>query len=144
MKNITYRSVIIALVGTILMCLSFAGTGCASMSQTQSQRLSTAATIAAYVGTTEVLRRHPEYRTGFELAAGELKALEEGNVDALKLMQIVNRLPVKELKGDRASMIITTATILLTDEIGTTPIEKLNDLKPIVKAIRTGIERGLQ
>jgi hypothetical protein len=35
MKNITYRSVIIALVGTILICLSFAGTGCSRFGTVQ-------------------------------------------------------------------------------------------------------------
>jgi hypothetical protein len=110
--------------------------------QTQS-RIKTSATLAAYVGTVETLRQHPEYRVGFDLASKELKALETGNVDAIALMEIVNRLPVKELKSSRAQMIITAATIILSDELGATPIEKLNDLKPVVAAIREGIERGL-
>jgi hypothetical protein len=118
-------------------------TGCASMSPQTKSRVQTGATLAAYVGTTEVLRAHPEYRIGFEVAVSELKALETGDVDAIKLMEIVNRLPVKELKSDRAQMIITAATIVLNDEVGSTPLEKLNDLKPVVAAIRQGIERGL-
>lgn len=117
-------------------------TGCSTLNG-QSPQLKSAALVAAYVGTAETLRAHPEYRAGFELAARELRVLEDGNVDALKLMEIVQRLPVKELKSDRATIIITAATILLTDQIGATPIEKLNDLKPVVSAIRQGIEQGL-
>lgn len=134
---------------TILPALLIAATlsftvGCANLGDGKTApQLQSAALVAAYVGTAETLRAHPEYRTGFELAASELRVLEEGNIDAIKLMNIVNRLPVKELKSDRATIIITAATILLTDQIGATPIEKLNDLKPVVSAIRQGIERGL-
>lgn len=133
-------------IGTIAFLLAFSG--CANLSQSQQSRLTTAATTAAYIGTAEVVRKHPEYRAGFELAVSELKALENGKIDTLKLIEIINRLPVKELHSEgamnRTSMIITAATILVVDEIGATPIEELNDLKPVVMAIRSGIERGLQ
>jgi hypothetical protein len=140
MRNITFKSLAIAAIGSLVMFILL---GCASMSQSQKSRLQTAATLAAYVGTVETLRAHPEYRIGFETAVIELKALEEGKIDTIKLMEIVNRLPVKELKSERATMIIGVATILLQDQLGTTPIEKLDDLKPVVAAIRAGIERGL-
>lgn len=116
---------------------------CSTMSPQTESRIRTSATIAAYIGTVETLRKHPEYRVGFETAAAELRVLEDGKIDTIKLLEIVNRLPVKELKSDRAQMIITAATIVLADEIGATPIEKLDDLKPVVGAIREGIERGL-
>lgn len=129
---------------SILVAIAIvAFTGCASMSPQTQSRIQTGATIAAYVGTSETLRAHPEYRKGFEIAVAELKVLEIGPIDTVKLLEIVNRLPVKELKSDRAQMIITVATIVLADEIGATPLEKLNDLKPVVTAIRSGIERGL-
>lgn len=118
-------------------------TGCANLSQSQQSRLQSAATLAAYVGTVEVLREHPEHRPGFVFAVEELTLLESGSVDAFKLMEIVNRLPVKELRSEHVSMIIGAATILLTDQIGTTPLEKLDDLKPVIAAIRSGIEHGL-
>jgi hypothetical protein len=117
--------------------------GCSTMSGSQKARVHTGITVAAYVGTVEALRPHPEYRIGFETAALELKALEDGKIDTIKLLEIVNRLPVKELKSDRAQMIISAATIVLADEIGSTPIEQLDNLKPVVSAIREGIERGL-
>lgn len=126
---------------TIALCALF--TGCASMSPQTKSRVNTSATLAAYVGTVETLRKHPEYRAGFELAAQQLRAMETGPVDTIVLLEIVNRLPVKELKSDRAQMIITAATIVLADEVGATPLEKLDDLKPVVAAIRQGIERGL-
>ena len=127
-----------ALIGMLTLAA-----GCSTLSGSQKARIHTGVTVAAYVGTVETLRAHPEYRLGFEAAALELKALEDGQIDTIKLLEIVNRLPVKELKSDRAQMIITAATIVLADEIGATPIEKLNDLKPVVAAIREGIERGL-
>lgn len=130
--------VTILLIATLVMF-----TGCASLTPNQNARIASTAHVAAYIGTTEALRAHPEWRPGFVLAAQELKYLEDGPVDVLKLMEIVRRLPVKELKSDRAALYITAGTILLTDQIGTTPIEHIENLKPVISAIRQGIERGL-
>lgn len=119
-------------------------TGCTHLKDPNTgPKIQSAVYVAAYVGTSEALRAHPEWRGGFELASKELAILEAGKIDVLKLVEIVKRLPVKELKGDRARIIIDAATILLVDQIGATPLEKLEDLKPIVTAIRRGIARGL-
>jgi hypothetical protein len=118
-------------------------TGCASTKPQTRARLVTVAQLAAFDGTKLTLIHHPEYRAGFELAAQELRTMEEGNIDALLLVEIINRLPVKELRGQTGALIVENASIILTSEIGATPLEKLNDLKPYVSAIRQGIERGL-
>jgi hypothetical protein len=132
------KIILLAICATLL-------TGCAYLKANPqaTTRIATGVSVAAYVGTTETLRDHPEYRSGFQLAVTDLKILESGPVDTIKLLEIVNRLPVKELKSSRANMIITAATIILNDEIGATPLEKLDDLKPVITAIRQGIERGL-
>jgi hypothetical protein len=131
------------IIATIALT-AFLLTGCASLQNPQTQsRIQTGVKLAAYVGTVETLRQHPEYRAGFELALEQLKAMESGPIDTIALLDIVNRLPVKELRSDRAQMIITAGTILLNDEIGSLPLEKLNDLKPVIASIREGVERGL-
>lgn len=141
------KTKILSIIATITLIVGL--TGCAStsgqsgLSPKTKSRIQSGVKLAAYVGTVETLRAYPQYRAGFELAARELKVLETGEVDTIKLLEIVNRLPVKELKSDRAQMIITSATILLADELGATPLEKLEDLKPVIASIREGVERGL-
>lgn len=119
--------------------------GCTT-SQIQSQlpRIQTAAKLAAYVGTTEYLRVHPEQRPAFVLAEQALTQIETSpTVDLPTLLAVVNSLPVKELKSDRAQMIITSATLLLSDYAGSLPLEQLNSLKPVATSIREGIELAL-
>lgn len=118
-------------------------TGCAT-NQADGQRVQTAAKLAAYVGTAEYLRGHPETRPAFVLAAQQLAVLEsQEHIDLATLMAVVNQLPVKELKSERATLIVTAATILLSDYAGSLPVEQLDELKPLAKAIREGINLGL-
>lgn len=131
------------LIFTVSIVILFSS-GCASLNSPQQQnRLENAAYIAAEFGTAEGLRAHPEWRGGFEQAVTDLKILEAGPIDLPALLEIVHRLPVKELKSDRAALLIDAATLLLTDQLGTASIGSLEDKKPVVIAIRKGIERGL-
>jgi len=65
-------------------------------------------------------------------------------VDLATLLAIVNQLPVKELKSSTAKIIITSATILLEDYAGSLPADRLAELRPLVSAIRQGLDLGLQ
>ena len=132
------------LLATAVLAATLTITGCATSPQTQ-QRAQTAAKLAAYVGGSEYLRAHPETRPAFVLARDQLKAIEQAEtVDLTTLLAIVNQLPVKELKSDRAQMLVTAATIILADYAGALPLEKLNDLKPVAQAIREGLDLVLQ
>lgn len=124
----------------IALCLF---TGCAT-NRTQNQRVASAAKVAAYVGTYEFLRDNPGARPHFVVARDALLTIEQSDhVDLATLLAIINQLPVKELRSDRAVLIITSATILLSDYAGALPVEQLDELKPIAKAIREGIDLGL-
>jgi hypothetical protein len=117
-------------------------TGCKTVEQTQ--RLSTATKVAAYVGTKEYLLANPEARPKFEQAERELFALESAEtLDAITLLAIAQRLPVKELKSERAAIYVTAATILLSEYGSSIPIEQLKNLQPVAKAMREGIALGL-
>jgi len=133
------------IIGALFLCafaIFFAG--CASTPQADAQRIQSAAKVAAFVGSSEYLRSHPETRAGFVLARDELLVIENSeHVDLTTLLAIVNRLPVKELKSDRATLIVTAATMLLSDYAGSLPIERLDELKPVAKAIREGIDLAL-
>ena len=123
-------------------------TGCTTTGtpdgQSQQVRLNGLVKMAAYLGTTEALRQHPEWRMGFELAHNELKALEGAEkLDFVAVLAIVNRLPVKELKSDRATMFITAGTILLNEQLQQIDFSKIEKLRPTVISLREGIGLGL-
>lgn len=101
---------------------------------------------AAYVGTTYALKAHPEYRPGFELALAQLETLEQSEtIDFVTLLAIVNRLPVTELKSDEATLIVTSATLLLSEYGGgVLPVEQLEKARPIAVALRSGIALALK
>ena len=120
-------------------------TGCAVLNNpTQLQRACTAAKVAAYVGCYEHLQQQPEAKPAWTAARDALWQLEASeNIDLVTLVAVLNNLPVKELKSPRAQMVITAATILLTDYLGTIPAEEIAKLRPLVRAIKDGIDLGL-
>ena len=131
----------ILIIGAILGLLF---TGCGTLTPTQQQRAVTATKIAAYVGTHEAVRQHPEWRDGFQQAVNDLGVMEASSkIDATMILAIMQRLPVKELKSPQATLAITAATILLSDYAGSVPLDQVQQLKPVVTAMREGIELGL-
>jgi hypothetical protein len=135
----------LTMILAVCLGLVLCGQGCATFGDPgTSQRLASAAKVAAYVGTVEYLRAHPETRPAFELARDTLKTIEASeHVDLATLLAVVNQLPIKELKSERATLIVTSATILITDFAGTLPVDRLDELKPVASAIRQGIDLGL-
>lgn len=99
---------------------------------------------AAYMGTAYAILENPSWRKGFEEAVFDLKLLEAAEtIDFTMVLSIVNRLPVKELRSSKAAILITSATILLSDYGGSLPLDQFEKLKLVVKAMREGIELGL-
>lgn len=141
----TIRNPFIWLAMLACLCVLLFNSGCATLGNGSTlQRIQTGSKLAAYVGSAEYLRSHPETRPAFELARDQLIQIESSeHVDLALLLSIINRLPVKELKSDRAQLAITSATILLSDYLGNLPVEKLDDLKPVAKSIREGIDLAL-
>lgn len=137
------KSISIAILGTIALAGLLWLTGCASLSPQGQARLANSANFAAYAGTVETLKYLPTKRSGFERAVADLKRLESGPIDIVALTEIVQRLDVKELKSTEAKIIISGVQLAVVTELGTTPLDKVQNLKPIVTAIRSGIERGL-
>lgn len=119
--------------------------GCASLNNpTTAQRVQSAAKIAAYVGTTEYVRAHPETKPAFVIARDELRVLATAEaLDFATLLAVINKLPVKEIKNERATMVITVAGLLLSDYAGSLPVDRLATLQPVAAAIASGIDLGL-
>lgn len=126
----------VAVVATSLLM------GCANIQQ--NQKVATLCKVAAYDGTYLYVKAHPESRVHFQTAVEELKALEAAEtVDAVTLLAIVQRFPVKELHSEAATLVVGNATLILSDYTTSVPVEQIENLKPIVKAIREGVELGL-
>lgn len=118
--------------------------GCSTLSGENGQRIKTSVKLAAYLGTSAYLQKHPETRPAFVIARDELVALSTAdNIDAVTLLAIVNRLPIKELEGEQSKIIITAATIILSDFAGELQLDQLKQLQPIAAALAEGITLGL-
>lgn len=119
--------------------------GCAGLKDADTaRRMQSAAKVAAYTGTAEYLRLHPERRPAFEAARDNLANMENAEtIDMAALLAIINQLPVNKLESEQATIIITATTLLLMDYLGEIPAQEMDDLKPLAKAIRGGIELGL-
>lgn len=134
-------SILSAFLGCLLLFTACSTTGSAP----DLTRIKTSAKLAAYVGSSEYLRARPETRPGFVLALEALKEIEAApTVDLTMLLAVVNRLPTKDLRSERAQMLITSATILLSDFGGALPLERMAELRPVATAIREGIELALK
>lgn len=108
------------------------------------QKIAGIVKVAAYVGTSEGLKAHPEWRTGFETAAVALGTLETAEtLDMADILAVVDKLPLKQLKSDKAVLLITSGTILLQELGGSIIPLDTSQLQPIAKALREGVQLGL-
>lgn len=146
MKKLTLA--IIAMFAMLFLALGF--TGCATTPGGTEPRVTVeditpAIKTAAFVGTFYTLRENPDWREGFVTAATDLKILENAEqLDFALILAIVARLPVDELKSDDAALAITAATILLSGyQNKLIELDKFQNVKPIARAIREGIELAL-
>lgn len=119
-------------------------TGCSTLGGDNAQHIQTSVKLAAYLGTQAYLTKNPQTRPGFVIARDELLVLSTAeSIDAVTLLAIVNRLPIKELKGDKSSIFITASTIILSDYAGQLQLDQLKQLQPIAKSMAEGITLGL-
>lgn len=130
----------LALITTLTALLA---TGCAITPDGQRNIAPTIKT-AAYIGTAYALSERPEWRPGFIEARNDLALVEQiETIDLVMVLAIVNRLPIKELRDSKAVILMTGAIILLGDFGASLPPEQMDKLRPVVKAMREGIELGL-
>lgn len=98
---------------------------------------------ASYAGTAIALREHPEWRGGFQTAQTELQFLaSQESIDWSSVLIVVHRLPVKELQSQDAALIITGASLLLS-EYGKSISLNTEKAKPVVLALIEGIQLGM-
>lgn len=131
-----------ALLCAVLLVLA---PGCATTSRTPEQKaeqIQLLSYTAASIGTAIAIQENPDLKPKFDLAYSTLNTLVETKViTGLLLRDIVNTLPVKELKSPNARIAIDGATYLYTASVG----EQLNiENSPYVLAAATGICDGMK
>lgn len=125
----------------IVLCALIAA-GCQTTND--NRNVASAVKTAAFVGTSMALLEHPEWRSHFEQARGDLALVEQMEaIDFTMVLAIVHRLPVKELRSPEAALIITGAAIILADYGGEIPLDQIEQARPVIVALRQGIELGL-
>lgn len=121
-------------------------TGCVSTSGNRVEDIAPALEVAAYTGTIIAVQEHPEWRPHFVLAHQELAALEfsEG-LNLNKVLDIVNRLPIKELKSKEATIVITSGRLLLAryNRNLVVDADTMANILTITSALRAGLGEAL-
>lgn len=142
------KSLSIAIIGIIATAICVWLTGCASTGGLNVATTATVAKIAAKDATFYALKQHPEWRPQFEQAYAEVQSLAAADkIDVAVLSSIVQRLPVKELKGVTAQIIISDVQIVV-EQIAPNngqivSSDSYADPKIVIAAIRDGMRIGL-
>ena len=101
---------------------------------------------ASYRITQQVLKRHPDWRPHFEQAKAELVALQsQPKLDALAVIEILDRLPEDALGADGAWIITdaATLTIMIVGDPALKP-EAEAQVRAVVAGLIAGMDRVLK
>jgi hypothetical protein len=131
----------------LLAALALPQVGCKTVdgeSVPDIERIAATAREAATFGVQEALLARPDWADEFTLAHRELTSLAAGDtITAAQLLDILNRLPVKELKSEEARITIAGARILIAGAgWSVVDAERLNQLRPVIIAIAEGLVSG--
>ena len=113
-------------------------------------------TMAAYVadakdiaefGTRAALLENKDYRKELEATRDSLAALEalpDGKITIDDLTSALSRLPLEQLKSEKGQLYVLGGRVLFRRVTRSFSVGDVTNLKPIVAALRQGIETGLQ
>lgn len=117
-------------------------TGCTTVKNEQS--LESKSKAVAYIATVKVLEEKPQWQPHFEHARDDLKIILAAETIGLpEVLAIVQRLPIKELKGNDATLIIGASMIFFEDDLGTLAIDNPTWLRAVCRGLIAGITLGL-
>lgn len=141
--NKKLHSILAAIAVTIAVVVML--TGCKTPpSPVTIAHIATSVKIVSKDATFLYLQSHPGDRAKFQQAHDTLAIIETAEaIDFSTVLKIVQTFPIRELKNPTTIILIQDGEILLTDLGATIPLDRVNDLRPIVVALREGIEMGL-
>jgi hypothetical protein len=108
-------------------------------------RIARASKQAAQDATVNLLTQHPEWLPDFQTAQSDLNILANSPSPSLNdLLAIVQRLPVKQLKGQTAQFSFEGATLILSAiDIPAMPAQAAADISTIARALSDGVAAGI-
>jgi hypothetical protein len=106
--------------------------------------LATTTQIVVKDGTYLYVSAHPETRPLFEAAAVSLDVLSKAEVvNFATALEIFKGLPFAKIENPVATLIISDVGLLLTHANVSVPIGEIENLRPLIVAMRDGIQMGL-
>lgn len=108
-------------------------------------RLDRASKQAAINGTADVLRSNPQWVSQFQLAQSDLNALSTApDISLDSILEIVQRLPVKELHSETAQISYQAATVVISIfDVPELPSTATADLQCLAAALSSGVGIGI-
>jgi hypothetical protein len=141
MKAICHTWSVVMLAVMLVGC----ATGPNGQATVDVQRVARLAGVAAEVGATVYLQKHPGDRAYFQIAASALAALDaSSDYDPAKFAAALQTLPIRELRGPEGSLYVGLA-IVAWEELSAEAarLDKTVWVKPVLERVQLGLERAL-
>lgn len=119
--------------------------GCATTPESELKNLVADARDIGEFGTRVALMENPNFRKQLDYTVLGLKELEAlpDPITIDSLVGVLSRLPVKELQTEKAQLYILGGRVIIRRAAGNVQLGTLG-IRPIVAALREGMETGLQ
>lgn len=120
--------------------------GCAGVpTERKISRMATLAELAAFTGASIDLADNPAHRPYFEASRAALDGLVRSeNYDPTAFAAALSGLPVKELKGEKGSLVVGAAVILWEEYAAeVVNLDRSTYVKPVIAAVAKGLARAL-
>lgn len=98
----------------------------------------------AQVGTAIDLADNPKHREAFLLVLGELESIATmENATPLTLHQALLKLPIRQLKGEKAALYVTAANIILRRILNGKEVPIPSQVREVAAALAAGLRGAL-
>lgn len=128
-------------------CVTNPDTGKKELSDAYVKKVANAVELASFNGSYLYLKDHPEQKTLFIDISKDLDVLIQEDLTLNGFLMVIRHLPIKELKNDKTILIVDNVIILFgmfqDDLIKLDKLEQVKKLKPIVIAVRSGINKAI-
>ncbi len=141
MRTKTYLALLISFLIPVVGCV----TGPDGTRKLDTERVALLAGVAAEIGATAYLSKHPDQRIYFEAARNSLGALDaSGDYDPAKFAAALQALPIKELRGPEGSLYVGLALVAWEElSAEATRFDRTDWVKPVLQRVHLGLDRAL-
>lgn len=129
-------------------CVTNQTTGKKELSESYVKKIAQASELAAFNGSYLYLKEKPQDKEIFIGVSDSLNVLIQEEMTLNGFLMVIQHLPIKELKDEKAVLIVDNAIILFgifqDDLVKLDQLEQAKKLKPIAEALKKGIDRALE